>query len=93
VVSVLAIGTKVRGFKPDGGRWIFNGDKNLLYDFLQREVKPSVECREILRYLKDPYITETDTCRLNSRKSLSKFLPVSILGVSAGYCQRALNQK
>jgi hypothetical protein len=28
VVSVFAIGTKVRGLKPGRGRWIFNGDKN-----------------------------------------------------------------
>jgi hypothetical protein len=27
VVIVLAIGPKVRGFKPDRGRWIFKGDK------------------------------------------------------------------
>jgi hypothetical protein len=28
VVSVLATGPKVRGFKPGRGRWIFKGDKN-----------------------------------------------------------------
>jgi hypothetical protein len=28
VASVLAIGPKVRGFKPGRERWIFNGDKN-----------------------------------------------------------------
>jgi hypothetical protein len=28
MVSVLAIRRKVRGFKPDRGRWIFNDDKN-----------------------------------------------------------------
>jgi hypothetical protein len=28
VVSVLATGPKVRGFDPDRGRWIFNGDEN-----------------------------------------------------------------
>jgi hypothetical protein len=27
VVSVLATGSKVRGFKPSRGRWIFKGDK------------------------------------------------------------------
>jgi hypothetical protein len=27
VVSVLAAGFKVRGFKPGRGRWIFKGDK------------------------------------------------------------------
>jgi hypothetical protein len=28
MVSVLATGPKVRGFKPGRGRWIFKGDKN-----------------------------------------------------------------
>jgi hypothetical protein len=28
VVSVLATGSKVRGFDPGRGRWIFKGDKN-----------------------------------------------------------------
>jgi hypothetical protein len=28
VVSVLAIGPKVRVFKPDRGQWIYNGDKH-----------------------------------------------------------------
>jgi hypothetical protein len=28
VVSVLDTGTKLRGFDPDRGRWIFKGDKN-----------------------------------------------------------------
>jgi hypothetical protein len=45
VVSVLATGSKVRGFDPDRGRWIFKGDKNPEHHFLRREVKPSVPCR------------------------------------------------
>jgi hypothetical protein len=47
VVSVLAIGPKVRGLKPGRGQRIFNGDKNLLH----RESKPSVPCRKILRHV------------------------------------------
>jgi hypothetical protein len=35
VVSVLAIGPKVRGFKLDHGRWIFKDDKNLQHAFLR----------------------------------------------------------
>jgi hypothetical protein len=31
-----------------------------------------------------------DTCRQNSLTFLAKFLPASLLGVSAGYCQGAL---
>jgi hypothetical protein len=29
-------------------------------------------------------------CRQNTRSFLAKFLPASLLGVSDGYCQRAL---
>jgi hypothetical protein len=32
----------------------------------------------------------TSICRLNSKTILAKFLPASLLGVYAGYCQRAL---
>jgi hypothetical protein len=39
VVSVLAIGPKVRGFDPDRGRWIFKGDKNPEHHFLRRGSK------------------------------------------------------
>jgi hypothetical protein len=35
VVSVLAIGPKVRGFKPGRGRLLFKGDKNPWFDFLR----------------------------------------------------------
>jgi hypothetical protein len=34
--SVLAIGPKVRGFKPSRGRRIFKGDKNPQHAFLRR---------------------------------------------------------
>jgi hypothetical protein len=39
MVGVLAIGPKVRGFKPGRGRWIFKGDKNLQQAFLRRGSK------------------------------------------------------
>jgi hypothetical protein len=39
VVSMLATGPKVRGFDPDRGRWIFNGDKNPEHHFLRRGSK------------------------------------------------------
>jgi hypothetical protein len=52
-----------------------------------------VPCRKILRHIKDPYSMKIyrPTCRLNSRTFLAKFLPASLMGVSAGYCQRALD--
>jgi hypothetical protein len=33
MISVLAIGPKVRGFNPGRGQWIFNGDKNPQHAF------------------------------------------------------------
>jgi hypothetical protein len=54
------------------------------------EVKPSVPCCKILQLVKDPYHMKRDTCRQNSWTFLAKFLPASLLGVSAGYCQRAV---
>jgi hypothetical protein len=39
VVGVIAIGPKVRGFKPGRGRRIFKGDKNLQHAFLGRGSK------------------------------------------------------
>jgi hypothetical protein len=42
VFSVLAIGLEVRGFKPDGGRWIFKGDKIRITPSFGGEVKPHV---------------------------------------------------
>jgi hypothetical protein len=43
VVSVLATGSKVRGFDPDRGRWIFKGDKNPEHHFLRRGSKAVVD--------------------------------------------------
>ena len=43
---VLAFGTKVRGFKPDRSRRIFQDEKKILSTpSFGREVKPSVLCR------------------------------------------------
>jgi hypothetical protein len=55
VVIVFAIGPKVRGLKPGQRRWIFKGDRNPQHDFIRREAKPSVQCRKILRLVKNPY--------------------------------------
>jgi hypothetical protein len=54
VVSVLAIGPKVHGFKPGHGRCIFKGDKILSMTSFGEEVKPSAACRNILRHVRDP---------------------------------------
>ena len=39
MVVILAIGSKVRGFKPGRGRWIFSKRKNPEYDFLRKGSK------------------------------------------------------
>jgi hypothetical protein len=39
MVSVLAIGPTVRGFKPGRERWIFKGNKSPQHDFLCRGSK------------------------------------------------------
>jgi hypothetical protein len=54
VVIVLAIGPKVRGFKPGRGRRIFKGDKIRNKTSFGGAVKPSARLRKILRNVKDP---------------------------------------
>jgi len=46
-VSVLAFGTRVRGFKPGRSRGIFRAKKFLNAPSFGGEVKPSVPCRKI----------------------------------------------
>jgi hypothetical protein len=58
MVTVLAIGPKVRGFKPGQDRWIFKDDG--------RELKPSAPCRKILWHVQDPLRYDRDTDRQNS---------------------------
>jgi hypothetical protein len=48
------------------------------------DVKPGVK---ILWHVNDPYSMKRDTCNLNSWAFLTKVIPASLLGVSAGYCQ------
>jgi hypothetical protein len=45
VVSMLASGTLLRGFKPGRSRRIFQGEKFLSLPSFGGEVKPSVPCR------------------------------------------------
>jgi hypothetical protein len=71
MVIVLAIAPKVHGFKSGQCQWIFKGDKIPYHDFLRRG---SIAV--------DP-MSKEDTCRQNSRTFLAKFLPASLLDVSA----------
>jgi hypothetical protein len=73
VNAVLAIGPKVRGFKPGRGDGFLKGDQICSTIFFGRKVKKSVSCRKILRHVKRFIQYERDTCRQNSRIFL-KFL-------------------
>jgi hypothetical protein len=73
VVSVLAIGPKVGGFKLGRGHRTFKYYRKPQLDFLRREVKSSVPCRKILRHIKDPYSMKEIRSRQNSRKFVAKF--------------------
>jgi hypothetical protein len=53
-VIVLAIGPKVRGFKPGRKRWIFKGYKIRSAISFGGEVKPSTPFRKILWHVKNP---------------------------------------
>jgi hypothetical protein len=55
MVSVLAIGPKVRGFNSGRGRWITKGDKSRSTLSSGDQVKPSVPCRKFLRHVKKPF--------------------------------------
>jgi hypothetical protein len=56
VISVVAIGIKVCGFKPDRGRWIFKGDKeNPQHVFLRRGSKPSSSYQKILPRVEESF--------------------------------------
>jgi hypothetical protein len=54
VVIVLAIGSKVRGFKLGLGRWLFKVDENPYHDFHRRGMKPPAPWLKILRNVKNP---------------------------------------
>ena len=62
-VSVLASGTRVRGFKPGRSRRIFRA-LGLYFPSSGGEVKPSVPCRT-LRHVKDPKMAWKSSFRLN----------------------------
>jgi hypothetical protein len=60
VVSMLAIGSKVCGFKPGHYDRCARAIKIRDTTFIGGEVKPSVSCRKILRHVKKRYEYERD---------------------------------
>jgi hypothetical protein len=85
VVSMLATGSKGRGFKPGRGDGILRAIKIRSTPFLGWEVKPEAPCK-ILRQVKDP-LTISDTDTQNSHFVHSSY---SLLDVSAGRFAREL---
>jgi hypothetical protein len=53
VISVLATGAKVRGFKSGGGDGFIRAIKIRSTRSFGCEVKPKAPCRKILRHVKD----------------------------------------
>jgi hypothetical protein len=89
VVSLLAIGPKVRGFRPGRGWWIFKGDKIRSTTFFRAEVKLFLPCM-ILRHVKKPYRCEKRYFVGKIHGHISPSFRGTLLGVSAGCCQRAV---
>jgi hypothetical protein len=65
VVTMLATGIKVHGFKPGQGTWIFKGNQNLQHDFPHRGVKGICPCIRFCSMLKIPAKFDRDTCQQN----------------------------
>jgi hypothetical protein len=83
VVSVLASGPNGRGFKPGRGDGFLRVIKFRSTTSFGLEVKPSAPCREIFRNVEDPLRYDRETYLQTSRAFLVKFIPASLLGVSA----------
>jgi hypothetical protein len=88
--NMFAVEPKVRGFKPGRGQWIFKGDKISSTTSFRGEVKPSVPCRRFTVCYKNPASMKEILRRQYTRTFVAKFLPASLLDVSADNCQRAL---
>jgi hypothetical protein len=63
VVSMLAFGTQVRGFKPGRSRWIFSlHEKILSMPSFEGEVKESVSCPSFAACKRTQYFRELRMC-------------------------------
>jgi hypothetical protein len=74
VVSVLAIGPKVRGLKPSRRRWIFNDGKIRITTSFGGEMKPQVLCGKILWHIEKPLGMKAILRRQNPLTFLANFL-------------------
>jgi hypothetical protein len=55
MLSVLAVGPKVRGVRPSVGVGFLTTIKISITPYLGGEVKSSAPCRKILRHVKNPF--------------------------------------
>jgi hypothetical protein len=55
MVIVLAIGPKVRGFKPGRVRWIFKGDKSPQHTFLRKGSEAVDPMSNFFRHVKEAF--------------------------------------
>jgi hypothetical protein len=55
IVIVLAIGPKVRGFKPGRARWIFKGGKSPQHTFLRKGSEAVGPMSNSFRYVKEVF--------------------------------------
>ena len=80
--SVLAFGTKVRGFKPGRSRRIFQVEKILSTPSFGREVKPFVPCPIFAACNRTPesVCVEVTAFGRNFRSFLAQIFPPSLLG-------------
>jgi hypothetical protein len=89
VIIVLAIGQKVRGFKPNRGLEFLREIKIRTVTSFKEEVKPAVPCRKFSRHLKDPY--SMNDIFLTKFADISRQVsPELLLSVYISYCQRVL---
>jgi hypothetical protein len=85
VVSVFAIGNKVQA-KDDGCLRAINIRSTTSFGG-EVSRRPHVRCYSML---KNTTCMKEIPHRLHSRTSLAEILPTSLLGVSAGFCQRTV---
>jgi hypothetical protein len=91
VVSVLAIGPKIRELKPGPERCIFKATEVRSTASFGAELKPSFPRHKNLQHVKKSLRSITEILRLqNERTFLAKFLPASLLDVHAAIFQKAL---
>jgi hypothetical protein len=90
VVSMLAIGPIVRGFKPGRERYMFKGDQNRNTASFGREVSRWFHFVRCYGMLNNCTSLKTDTSSSIFAAISRQVSPTSQLGISAGNCRRAL---